>query len=159
MNLNNLGSLFAILENDFLLLVDMQKQEDRDYLKDYYADKQREYQKCSIYRERERKRREVYRREIGYGGLRTHLQELLTIYDWHCGICGQRIWKGIALHRIHVDHIIPRSKGGTDDLENLQPAHDRCNLRKGPRLTEATLDNFRRERALERLREKAALDN
>ena len=30
-----------------------------------------------------------------------------------------------------VDHILPRSKGGTDDLENLQPMCCLCNWRKG----------------------------
>ena len=30
-----------------------------------------------------------------------------------------------------VDHIIPRSKGGTDDLDNLQPMCYLCNTKKG----------------------------
>lgn len=29
-----------------------------------------------------------------------------------------------------IDHIQPRSKGGTDDLENLQPMCNTCNARK-----------------------------
>lgn len=32
------------------------------------------------------------------------------------------------------DHIIPRSKGGTDDLENLQPMCAVCNALKGNRM-------------------------
>lgn len=45
------------------------------------------------------------------------------LYDWHPFI---KRW--IAL--IHVDHVIPRSQGGTDDPSNLVTACRRCNLAK-----------------------------
>ncbi len=35
----------------------------------------------------------------------------------------------------HIDHVIPRKHGGTDDLENLALACDRCSLHKGSNLT------------------------
>ena len=35
---------------------------------------------------------------------------------------------------VHVEHIIPRIHGGTDDLDNLAPACIDCNLHKGPNL-------------------------
>ncbi|MGP5928896.1 HNH endonuclease [Corynebacterium glyciniphilum] len=35
-----------------------------------------------------------------------------------------------------ADHIIPRSLGGTDDLDNLMPAHKRCNSSRGAMLLE-----------------------
>ena len=35
----------------------------------------------------------------------------------------------------HIEHIIAKQHGGSDDLENLALACHRCNLRKGPNLT------------------------
>lgn len=30
-----------------------------------------------------------------------------------------------------ADHIVPRSMGGDDSLDNLRPAHSRCNASRG----------------------------
>ena len=60
-----------------------------------------------------------------------------------CALCGTpmlrnrfeaphaRVW---AKQRATIDHVIPRSKGGTDRPDNLQLAHARCNKIKGNRL-------------------------
>lgn len=39
------------------------------------------------------------------------------------------------LASLHVEHIIPRSHGGPDEMENLALACIDCNLHKGPNLT------------------------
>jgi 5-methylcytosine-specific restriction endonuclease McrA len=39
------------------------------------------------------------------------------------------------LAALHIEHIRPRSHGGTDDLDNLALACIDCNLHKGPNLT------------------------
>jgi 5-methylcytosine-specific restriction endonuclease McrA len=39
------------------------------------------------------------------------------------------------LAALHIEHIIPKIHGGTDDLENLALACVDCNLHKGPNLT------------------------
>ncbi|WP_033379079.1 HNH endonuclease [Mesomycoplasma moatsii] len=57
-----------------------------------------------------------------------------------CGICGAKILYGShesvqsqnnSRYSWNVDHIIPRSKGGTNKLNNLQAVHIRCNRSKG----------------------------
>jgi hypothetical protein len=53
-----------------------------------------------------------------------------------CGECGAEVdleipWPDLMCGS--VDHIHPRSRGGTDDPENLQLTHLICNLRKGAR--------------------------
>lgn len=68
-------------------------------------------------------------------GFRT-LRLVNALNDW--------VWKttarpvccihcGVALYRkqMTVEHIIPKSRGGGDDRENLAPACAPCNLRRG----------------------------
>jgi hypothetical protein len=43
----------------------------------------------------------------------------------------------------HVEHIVARQHGGSDDASNLALACHRCNLRKGPNLT--AIDPLTRE--------------
>jgi 5-methylcytosine-specific restriction protein A len=43
-----------------------------------------------------------------------------------CWLCG-----GVGADSI--DHVVPRSLGGTDELDNLRPAHRACNARRGNR--------------------------
>ena len=47
--------------------------------------------------------------------------------DWKCVACGRGAQDGIILQ---VDHIVPRSKGGKDTLNNFQTLCHICNLRK-----------------------------
>jgi hypothetical protein len=50
--------------------------------------------------------------------------------NWRCVACGRTAQDGIILH---VDHIVPRSKGGADALDNYQTLCDLCNLGKSNR--------------------------
>ena len=46
-----------------------------------------------------------------------------------CGLCGRPI---DTPRLAHLDHITPRSAGGTNAPSNLTPTHARCNMSKGP---------------------------
>lgn len=65
-------------------------------------------------------------------------KQVLELYGKLCHICeskinlsaprkvGTKSWeKGL-----HIDHIVPISKGGSDTLDNVRPAHALCNLKK-----------------------------
>jgi hypothetical protein len=45
-----------------------------------------------------------------------------------CAYCGAPAWT--------MDHVIPRSRGGSDDASNLVPACKKCNSSKGARTPE-----------------------
>jgi HNH endonuclease len=47
--------------------------------------------------------------------------------NWTCCSCGRTPADGVSLE---VDHILPRSKGGTDDIDNLQTLCKKCNIGK-----------------------------
>jgi len=55
------------------------------------------------------------------------LENLREKYNDICQICGKEI---VYKSRITIDHIQPQSKGGTDEFNNLQPAHEKCNWKK-----------------------------
>ena len=52
---------------------------------------------------------------------------------FRCKYCGRGHREDVALH---VDHILPRSEGGSNDMSNLVAACAECNLAKSNRLIE-----------------------
>jgi 5-methylcytosine-specific restriction endonuclease McrA len=73
-------------------------------------------------RERDRRRGSSSRR--GYGSEWRRVRAAVLERDGHtCTYCGQPA--------NHVDHVVPRSKGGTDDLGNLVSSCEGCNKSKG----------------------------
>ena len=60
--------------------------------------------------------------------------------EGHCGICG----RFIPLEEYTIDHIIPLSKGGTNDLDNLQACCGFCNKAKDDSMGEEFFDRIQR---------------
>lgn len=52
-----------------------------------------------------------------------------VVYEIHGGMCG--VCKEFIDGDFHVDHVIPLIKGGMHGYINVQPAHPKCNLKKG----------------------------
>jgi 5-methylcytosine-specific restriction endonuclease McrA len=69
-------------------------------------------------------------------------EQIILVYGPICHIC---VANGVTDHRSVIDltlpwpdlrcftrdHVIPRSKGGTDHISNLRPAHHQCNRDRG----------------------------
>jgi 5-methylcytosine-specific restriction endonuclease McrA len=71
-----------------------------------------------------------------WGGRR--LQRMTRVvqetYGWGCWLCHRPI---DTAAEYSIDHVIPRSKGGDIwDVDNMRPAHIRCNSSRGNRKPE-----------------------
>lgn len=72
--------------------------------------------------------------------------EILALYGSSCHICSLEIdmdaprsthvsgWE----QGLHIDHVVPITRGGSDTLDNVKPAHGKCNVSKNNRLLEVT---------------------
>ena len=67
-------------------------------------------------------------RIAGNGGSFTakEWKKLCKKYKKRCVCCGEK-------EKLHADHVIPVSKGGTSDISNIQPLCEYCNKSKGNR--------------------------
>jgi hypothetical protein len=80
--------------------------------------------------------------ERGRGGRRRTAGDEVLGYEWrkmrrvvvdeetHCGFCNEPVDKSLTVPHPGapaVDHIVPRTQGGTMDRSNLRLAHARCN--------------------------------
>lgn len=64
------------------------------------------------------------------------ITDLLAIRGARCHLCGRKIDPGLSgLHPMGatIDHLLPVSRGGTNELSNLHVAHRRCNVARGNR--------------------------
>ena len=70
-------------------------------------------------------------------GVLTHGPRDIELRDGNrCHICEKRIdmrLSGVDPNGPTIDHLVPVSKGGTNDLSNLALAHRKCNVARGNR--------------------------
>lgn len=72
----------------------------------------------------------------------------LSIYerdDWTCKICGEPVDRDADVGdnmAPSLDHIIPRSRGGGHESENLRTAHRVCNSRRGANVEGVSHDEW-----------------
>ena len=72
---------------------------------------------------------------------KTHKQTLFGRQEGHCAGCREFF----PFRNFTVDHVVPRSKGGSDHLDNLQLLCGACNSMKGVKTQEEFLAALQRE--------------
>ena len=91
-------------------------------------------------------RRDRMHRAKAAGGVLGYYSDLqvLDLYGTDCHICGLSIdldaprqcGKAGWEKALHIDHVIPLSKGGPDTIENVRPSHGQCNIIKSSNIIE-----------------------
>lgn len=97
---------------------------------------------CKAQRNRSTNRRKNAKRKGAPVGVRYTLTELGERDGWSCHLCTEPVDKtlpGTAAQGPTVDHLVPLSKGGTDEFDNVALAHRACNIRR----RDADLDEYR----------------
>jgi 5-methylcytosine-specific restriction endonuclease McrA len=105
--------------------------------KEYRLAQRKQFMKDNPHKVREiaRKRRATKRAN---GWEKYTEAQVLELHGAVCHICGnpidltldRRIGKEGWEMSLHIDHVIPISKGGPDKLSNVKPSHGKCNLKK-----------------------------
>jgi 5-methylcytosine-specific restriction endonuclease McrA len=119
---------------------DSRKESERARIKKYG---QENPQKMKMYRRIRRARQKNVESE-------KYLEsDILHIYGIECHICQETIdltaprqvgttgWE----RGLHLDHVIPLSKGGPDTVDNVRPAHGICNVKKNDRDLESYVES------------------
>ena len=81
-----------------------------------------------LYVEKRRKAIRCAERARAEAGRMIEVRNALRRADPHCRYCGRRVRRSATL-----DHVLPRSRGGTDAPENVVLACRQCNEAKGAR--------------------------
>jgi 5-methylcytosine-specific restriction protein A len=89
------------------------------------------------YQQLELRRREIKKKyDIARINVRDTAALRLDVFErdgFQCQGCGYQAHDSKD-RKLHVDHIVPVSMGGTNDIDNLQTLCDRCNAAKSDRL-------------------------
>lgn len=126
-------------------LAERRRQQYKEHREHYLAQKKRDHEKHKeqhyasqkLYRKTERGRlihralwhkREARKKAIGGSYTAQQIQDLLKRQKRKCYYCHKR------LEKYHVEHVIPLSRGGSNDISNIVIACPTCNMRKHDRL-------------------------
>jgi 5-methylcytosine-specific restriction endonuclease McrA len=100
----------------------------------------RYHAECSVEAKRARYRKKTVRRQTKTtqpSGV--SLMQIVERDGWTCWLCKEPVDSGLprtSRMGATVDHVVPLSKGGSDELDNLRLAHWICNNKKSDKLVD-----------------------
>lgn len=96
--------------------------------RDLHNAKARAYHAANPDKTREyNRRRRANKLEVGGNGISADDEKYLKSYtNGTCSYCGRKT-------KLQIDHVVALTKGGTDEFDNVAPACERCNKKKGNR--------------------------
>jgi 5-methylcytosine-specific restriction endonuclease McrA len=116
-------------------------EDQKNYREKYYREnKEKAHQRAFLNKARQRSGKQVK-------GSHTfeEWQELIKKHDFKCYYCKERMAKEDSPLKWTRDHIIPLSRGGSDDINNIVPSCKSCNSSKGDK----TLEEWERVTVIE----------
>lgn len=101
----------------------------------------RAWRELNLERARKLDRMQSHKRRaliLGNGHSPYTEEQVLETYGTNCNICSLPVdlkaARKVGLpgweNGLHIDHVLPISKGGPDTLENVRPTHGLCNITK-----------------------------
>ena len=101
-----------------------QKKRNKEAMERYRSDPE--------YRERVLAKVKRRTKRVGYGNRKVHdIQVMIDRDGLICALCEGLIQDPFDGKKTHVDHILPVSLGGTNNLSNRRLLHASCNLSRG----------------------------
>lgn len=87
-------------------------------------------------------------------------QALLQQYGYHCWYCGKPVLRqrergsdrSLNRYRLVFDHVVPKSRQGSDHPSNCVPSCNRCNAQKGARTREEYRGYLEQSRRVDHVR-------
>jgi 5-methylcytosine-specific restriction endonuclease McrA len=145
----NQRKIYRELNRDQVLITQQTWRESHVEYRRGYREKTKEHNSsiAASYRkrfpEKIRARARVRRARKLQNGVEPYTEaQVLETYGTACHLCTKEVnleaprrsgahgWED----GLHIDHIVPISKGGPDTLDNVRPAHGSCNIKKGDRI-------------------------
>ena len=118
--------LFLVIGNIVTAILKEKKEEEKRRRQEKAASERKE-------KERERDAHRLFvaqQRRLMTDSLRY---DVMRRDGFRCQLCGTTAKDG---YKLHVDHIIPVSKGGRTEMQNLRTLCERCNMGKGAKIEE-----------------------
>lgn len=126
--------------------------EKREAMRDYFTRHRDEHGvSWTTSRKRRIKDETGFRPGLAGGSLWIDARVRLALYErdnWTCHLCGDSVNPDADFNANDypsLDHLTPRSLGGSDEPDNLRTAHRGCNARRGVRDVEEVLPSGRKE--------------